>query len=93
MAVEALAGLASREDFTAVSLRKAAESSAHLSPMLPYSELMLVQVKGRRHVQTRLVKPHYSSINQGDSYVLVTPTEVSHHLYSLVSSYNFNKFD
>lgn len=80
MAVEALAGLASREDFTAVSLRKAAESSAHLSPMLPYSELMLLQVKGRRHVQTRLVRPHYSSVNQGDSYVLVTSTEVYHWL-------------
>uniref|UniRef100_A0A1B6HJL8 HP domain-containing protein n=1 Tax=Homalodisca liturata TaxID=320908 RepID=A0A1B6HJL8_9HEMI len=78
MAVEALAGLASQEDFAAVQLRKAAESTAHLSPMLPYKELMLLQIKGRRHVQTRLVEPHYSSINQGDSYVLVTPSQVFH---------------
>jgi supervillin len=45
--------------------------------MLPYKDLMLLQVKGRRHVQTRLVEPVESSINSGDNYVLVTPTEVS----------------
>jgi supervillin len=45
--------------------------------MLPYKDLMLLQVKGRRHVQTRSVEPVASSINSGDNYVLVTPTEVS----------------
>lgn len=75
LAVEALAGLASKEDFTAVSLKKA--SSPSNGNMLPYKDLMLLQVKGRRHVQTRLVEPIASSINSGDSYVLVTPTEVS----------------
>lgn len=76
MAIEALAGLASQEDFAAIQLRKTAESTVHLSPMLPYKELMLLQVKGRRHVQTRLVRPHYTSVNRGDSYVLVTPSQV-----------------
>lgn len=76
LAVEALAGLASQEDFAAVTLRSTAESTAHLSPMLPFKELMLLHIKGRRHVQTRLVRPHYSSVNQGDSYVLVTPSQV-----------------
>lgn len=75
LALEALAGLASTEDFTAVSLKKAASLSN--GNMLPYKDLMLLQVKGRRHVQTRLVEPVASSINSGDSYVLVTPTEVS----------------
>lgn len=75
LAVEALAGLASKEDFTAVSLKKAASPSS--GNMLPYTDVMLLQVKGRRHVQTRLVEPVASSINSGDNYVLVTPTEVS----------------
>ena len=75
MAVEALAGLASREDFTAVALKKAA-SPTNMN-MLPYKSLMLLQVKGRRHVQTRLVEPVASSINSGDTFVLITPSEVS----------------
>jgi len=75
LAVEALAGLASKEDFTAVSLKKAASPSN--GNMLPYKDVMLLQVKGRRHVQTRLVEPVASSINSGDNYVLVTPSEVS----------------
>ncbi|XP_021928560.1 uncharacterized protein LOC110834074 isoform X3 [Zootermopsis nevadensis] len=78
LAVEALAGLASKEDFTAVSLKKA--SSPSNGNMLPYKDLMLLQVKGRRHVQTRLVEPIASSINSGDSYVLVTPTEVYNYI-------------
>ncbi|KAK7873808.1 hypothetical protein R5R35_005791 [Gryllus longicercus] len=73
LAVEALAGLASKEDFTAVQLKKAVANS---SAMLPYQDLMLLLIKGRRHVQTRLVEPVASSINSGDNYVLVTPTEV-----------------
>ncbi|XP_026466874.1 supervillin-like isoform X2 [Ctenocephalides felis] len=74
MAVEALAGLASKEDFTAVNLRKAAASASFT--MVPHKPLMLIQVKGRRHVQARLVEPVASSINSGDAYVLVTPDEV-----------------
>ncbi|KAG8227448.1 hypothetical protein J437_LFUL011812 [Ladona fulva] len=49
LAVEALAGLASKEDFTAVSLRKA-NSSPITSSLLPYKHPMLLLVKGRRHV-------------------------------------------
>ncbi|KAF4522861.1 hypothetical protein B566_EDAN008181 [Ephemera danica] len=72
LAVEALAGLASKEDFTAVALKKA--TSGPTSQLLPYQDLMLLQVKGRRHVQTRLVQPVAASVNLGDSYVLVTPS-------------------
>nr|CAD7587262.1 unnamed protein product [Timema genevievae] len=74
-AVEALAGLASKEDFTAVALKKASPSSAI---MLPYKDVMLLHVKGRRHVQTRLVEPSVASVNRGDSYVLVAPGQVYH---------------
>lgn len=73
LAVEVLAGLASKEDFQAVQLKKAAPVS---SPMLPYKPLMLLHIKGRRYVQTRLVKPVVKSVNSGDCYVLVTSKEV-----------------
>lgn len=76
MAVEALAGLASNEDFTSVSLKKSLGPSSYL----PYKDLMLLLVKGRRHVQTRLVNPVADSINQGDSYILITPKAVYNYL-------------
>lgn len=68
LAVEALAGLASNEDFTAVNLKKSSGSSHYL----PYKDLMLLQVKGRHHVQTRLVEPTTASINKGDNFILLT---------------------
>ncbi|XP_036428390.1 supervillin a isoform X4 [Colossoma macropomum] len=70
----ALAGLASKENFSNVSLRsvKITEQSSH-SSAVPYKSTMLMQVKGRRHVQTRLVEPRASSLNSGDCFLLVTP--------------------
>ncbi|XP_026132765.1 supervillin-like isoform X16 [Carassius auratus] len=70
----ALAGLASKENFGSVSLRSvnASEQSSNNSAM-PYKKLMLIQVKGRRHVQTRLVEPRASSLNSGDCFLLITP--------------------
>ncbi|XP_063701804.1 uncharacterized protein LOC134831897 isoform X2 [Culicoides brevitarsis] len=74
LAVEALAGLASVEDFKSVSLKS---SSLPLNQQwIPFKPLMLLHIKGRRHVQTRLVEPHYKSINRGDCFVLVTPEKV-----------------
>lgn len=70
LAVEALAGLASNEDFTSVNLKK----SPGITQYLPYKDLMLIQVKGRRHVQARLVEPVASSINEGDNFILITPS-------------------
>ena len=74
LAVEALAGLASKEDFSNLKL-----SGCAVLPnqeLQPYKKLMLLLVKGRRFCQTRLVAPSMDSINSGDAYVLVTPKEV-----------------
>ncbi|KAM6948663.1 supervillin-like [Aplochiton taeniatus] len=70
----ALAGLASKENFGNVSLRcvNISEQMSNNSAV-PYKNLMLMQVKGRRHVQTRLVEPRASSLNSGDCFLLVTP--------------------
>uniref|UniRef100_A0A3B3SFS7 Supervillin n=1 Tax=Paramormyrops kingsleyae TaxID=1676925 RepID=A0A3B3SFS7_9TELE len=70
----ALAGLASKESFSNVSLRSVSISEQMSNnSAVPYKTLMLMQVKGRRHVQTRLVEPRSSSLNSGDCFLLVTP--------------------
>ncbi|XP_054623849.1 supervillin-like isoform X3 [Dunckerocampus dactyliophorus] len=70
----ALAGLASKENFSSVSLRSVNISKQMSNnSAVPYKNLMLLQVKGRRHVQTRLVEPRASSLNSGDCFLLVTP--------------------
>ncbi|KAJ7322212.1 hypothetical protein JRQ81_018499 [Phrynocephalus forsythii] len=70
----ALAGLASKENFTNVSLRSVnlTEQNSNNSAV-PYKKLMLLQIKGRRHVQTRLVEPRATSLNSGDCFLLITP--------------------
>ncbi|XP_027542824.1 supervillin isoform X9 [Neopelma chrysocephalum] len=70
----ALAGLASKENFSNISLRSVnlTEQNSNNSAV-PYKKLMLLQVKGRRHVQTRLVEPRASSLNSGDCFLLLTP--------------------
>ncbi|XP_075406468.1 supervillin isoform X3 [Tenrec ecaudatus] len=69
-----LAGLASKENFSSVSLRSVnlTEQNSNNSSV-PYKKLMLLQVKGRRHVQTRLVEPRASSLNSGDCFLLLSP--------------------
>ncbi|XP_060048482.1 supervillin isoform X2 [Erinaceus europaeus] len=69
-----LAGLASKENFSRVSLRSVDLTQQHCNnSALPHRPLMLLQVKGRRHVQTRLVEPRASSLNSGDCFLLLTP--------------------
>lgn len=84
MAVEALAGLASTEDFSAITLRNTADANYNMNKLRPYKDLMLIMVKGRRHVQARLVEPVANSINSGDTYVLVTKSEVLYYSYILL---------
>ncbi|KAM6153173.1 supervillin isoform 5-T5 [Erethizon dorsatum] len=69
-----LAGLASKENFSNISLRSInlTEQNSNNSAV-PYKKLMLLQVKGRRHVQTRLVEPRASSLNSGDCFLLLSP--------------------
>ncbi|XP_057188893.1 supervillin isoform X1 [Triplophysa rosa] len=70
----ALAGLARKENYSSVSLRSVSISEQMSNnSAAPYKKLMLMQVKGRRHVQTRLVEPRVSSLNSGDCFLLVTP--------------------
>ncbi|XP_051989808.1 supervillin-like isoform X2 [Xyrauchen texanus] len=70
----ALAALASKENYSSVSLRSVSISEQMTNnSAAPYKKLMLMQVKGRRHVQTRLVEPRVSSLNSGDCFLLVTP--------------------
>ncbi|XP_077480245.1 supervillin a [Stigmatopora argus] len=74
----ALAGLASKENFSNVNLRSVniSEQMSNNSAV-PYKKLMLLQVKGRRHIQTRLVEPRASSLNSGDCFLLIAP----HHCF------------
>ncbi|XP_075160690.1 supervillin isoform X5 [Haematobia irritans] len=81
LAAEAIAGLASVEDFKSVSLKS---SSLPLIQMwVPHKSVMLLHVKGRTHVQTRLVEPSYQSLNRGDCFILINGA----HLYRYVGSY------
>lgn len=70
----ALAGLASKENFRKVNLRsvKSTEVVTNNSA-LPFNKLMLIRIKGRRHVQVRLVEPTARSLNSGDCFLLITP--------------------
>ncbi|XP_017767516.1 PREDICTED: supervillin isoform X2 [Eufriesea mexicana] len=80
LAMEALAGLASTEDFSNITLRNVAETNISSNRLQPYKDLMLILIKGRRHVQARLVEPVAESINSGDNFVLVTKSEVYNYI-------------
>lgn len=70
----ALAGLASKENFSSVSLRSVNLTEQHSNnSAVPYKKLMLIQIKGRRHIQSRLVEPRASSLNSGDCFMLISP--------------------
>lgn len=72
------AGLASKEDFSNFALKSNIKSNLP-SKCAP----MLVHIKGRRHVQCRLVAPKFSSLNDGDCFVLITNDKV----FSFIGKY------
>ncbi|XP_034567417.1 supervillin isoform X1 [Notolabrus celidotus] len=47
--------------------------SANTKSYPPFSTLMLIHIKGRRHIQVRLVEPSARSLNSGDCFLLVNP--------------------
>ncbi|KAM3592511.1 uncharacterized protein V6R79_020366 [Siganus canaliculatus] len=70
----ALAGLASKENFRKVSLRSVKSTDVVTNnSAVPFNKLMLIRIKGRRHVQVRLMEPTAHSLNSGDCFLLITP--------------------
>ncbi|XP_053269432.1 supervillin isoform X2 [Pleuronectes platessa] len=70
----ALAGLASKENFRKINLRSVKSTDVVTNnSALPFNKLMLIRIKGRRHVQVRLVEPTARSLNSGDCFLLITP--------------------
>ncbi|XP_034564247.1 LOW QUALITY PROTEIN: supervillin [Notolabrus celidotus] len=70
----ALAGLASKENFRKVNLRSVKSTDVVTNnSALPFKKLMLIRIKGRRHVQVRLMEPTANSLNSGDCFLLITP--------------------
>lgn len=69
------------EDFKSVSLKSSAMPLNQ--SWLPYKPVMLLHIKGRTHIQTRLVEPTYTSINRGDCFILLANKK----LYRYVGSF------
>lgn len=82
---EALAGLKSVEDFSNVVLKTSSDTTMIYSSGLPYksNSPMLIHIKGRRQVFARIVSPEFSSINDGDCFVLLT----SNRIFSFVGKF------
>ncbi|CAH0547095.1 unnamed protein product [Brassicogethes aeneus] len=78
--VEVLKGLAGKEDYKSITLKQF-QASTYLPP---YKDIMLIQIKGRKCIQVRLVKPSKESINEGDCYVLITTSA----LFLYIGSYS-----
>lgn len=72
MAVEAIKGLQVKEDLSHIQLRHG-NTNIPNAEYVPYKRntSMLLQVKGRRPCQVRLVKASAQSINSGDAYILL----------------------
>lgn len=84
LTVDAKKGLESKEDIHGASLslrvtEKDSTTGIGTEKTNIYdgvNDVMLFHIKGARHIQTRLVQPRASSLNDGDVFVLVTPRHV-----------------
>ncbi|XP_048582562.1 supervillin isoform X2 [Nematostella vectensis] len=82
LASEAIQALSAKENLAKASamLRKTAKNTEGISTEIKefggFLPVMLMQIKGYRHLQTRLVEPSVKSLNSGDAFVLVTPKSV-----------------
>lgn len=83
MAISALAGLASKEDFKKVATKLRSSNSINSNDTCRQHDLknsiqsrMLILVKGRRHAEIRLVMPSWRSLDLADSFILVTKNTV-----------------
>ena len=79
----AKAGLESKEDYRLVAnklKKKSIDNQEHLDSnnLLSNKKInkCLILVKGRKRIQVRLVEPNCESINEGDSYILITSSLV-----------------
>lgn len=83
-----MAGLATKEDIHKIALKKANHTQV-MNPggmsAAPYKDLMLVQIKGRRHVEMRIVQPCPQSINSGDCFLLITKNKIYHWIGELAN--------
>lgn len=52
---------------------------------LPHKPLMLLHVKGRTHVQTRLVAPSQLSLNRGDCFILIAGAQLFRYVGSFAN--------
>lgn len=73
----ALAGLAAKADLTKTRLKSTKNTPmASSDDLRPFKDPMLLRVKGRKRVQTRLVEPVAASLCSDDAYLLVTEKKV-----------------
>ena len=78
LAHSAVAGLAATENFGAVKLQNMEDTKRKQEErsLNPYNAVMLVMIKGRYHVQVRLVQPSVESMNDSDCFLLITRKEL-----------------
>lgn len=90
MAISALAGLASTEDFKSVANKLRNNGCTRNDSWRTFDlknslqSKMLILVKGRRKAHIRLIEPNWNFLNQTDSFILVTKERI----YAYVGQYS-----
>uniref|UniRef100_A0A914XAF0 HP domain-containing protein n=1 Tax=Plectus sambesii TaxID=2011161 RepID=A0A914XAF0_9BILA len=78
LADEAIRALSQKEDFSNVRLKRPdlAKTPGQAVEMKPHNDLMLIQVRGRKFVDLRLVKPAFDSLHGCACFILVNSENV-----------------